>query len=251
MEYLKPETDYAKKLNHFVQYYLIAQEKDADLEEELVQKCLEILMNSPDIKEVQIAQICLGKLPLILNAAHLAFVQKLHHNWLDNFRAVKLVQLYYVKEKEFELLPALLETSQRQVLDIDKRLFYPFRNYCLLGFLQRDYKLWKYLLSQKMDVSDFSKLHRALALVNFLYFRDSRDLLDSLDLRDLQDLRDLWDLQGLRDWLQLEQKLEQECQEFIQSPKFPSYLSKLEEVKERFQSLTPEQKRQYFINVDE
>lgn len=45
--------------------------------------------------------------------------------------------------------------------------------------------------------------------------------------------------------------LEQECHNFIQSPKFPSYLFKLQEVKERFHALTPEQKHQYFINVDE
>lgn len=192
LQHLKPETIYAKQLNHFVQYYLIAQEKDADLEDELVQKCIEILMNSPDLKEVQLAQVCLVKLTLIVTADHLAFIQKVHHNWVDNFRAVKLAQLYYAKGKGLELLPASRETTQLKVMDVDKGLFYRFRNYCLLGLLQKDHQIWKHLLIQEMPIADFNQLSRGLALLA---------LKDWLDLRNLRNLRDWWDL------LNLEQKL--------------------------------------------
>ena len=38
---------------------------------------------------------------------------------------------------------------------------------------------------------------------------------------------------------------------FIQSTKFPTFSFEFQKISERFLTLTPEQKRQYFINVDE
>jgi len=278
LEHLAPQTLFAKKLNHFVQYYLIAQEKDDALEAELTQKCTEMLMNSPDVAEVQIAQICLGRLPLQLDADHLVFVQKIHPTWLANFRAVKLAQLYYGKGNGLELLPALRETSQMQSIDVDKGLFYRFRNYCLLGLLQRDYQIWKHLLIQEMPISNFSQMSRGLALLALYDWQSLRGLLDLrallelldvqtlldlldvqtlldllflLDLRDLLDWRDLRSWEHWRNWLQLEQNLTQESLNFIESSKFSSFIFEFQKISNRFHALTPEQKRQYFINVDE
>ncbi len=269
LECLKPDTVYAKQLHHFVQYYLIAQEKDADLEAELGQKCLEILMNSSDHKELQIAQVCLGKLPLALNAEHLAFIQKLHHNLIDNFRAVKLAQLYVVQGKGGEILPMLRETSLLQVLDADSGSFYRFRNYCLLGIRQKDNQTWINLLVQSEPRSDFNQLSKGITLLTLVDLPDLWELQGLRELQGLLDLLALLDLQNLHDFLNLkdlvdlrdlrvlwnlwdsEKKQERYYSEFIQSSFFPDFLSVFQKISECFHALTPEQKRQYFINVDE
>ena len=271
LERLRSETAYAKKLNHFAYYFFLAKEKDDALEAELISKSEEILLVSSSLIEMQVAQGFLTKLSIRLNNSHLTFVQKIHDNLLDNVRAVKLAQLYYATGKDLELIPALRETFLMQQLDVDNGQFYRFRNFCLLGLLQKDYNLWKNLLVRELPSSNFIRLSQGLTL------RDSQDLvgqdwldlqnwLDSQDLRELLDWRDLrellvfrdfgnwWDLQdwrNIRDWLQLEQKLAERYYVFIHSSKFPAFLSEMQKISERFHALTPEEKRQYFTNVDE
>lgn len=69
-----------------------------------------MLMESPDFIEIQITQQCLNKLPILLNITHLDFIRKIHYNVSDNFRAVKLAQLYFAKSIVADLIPILRET---------------------------------------------------------------------------------------------------------------------------------------------
>lgn len=305
LERLAPDSSYAKKLDHFVPYFLLAQEKDDALESELIQKCEEILLHSQDAMEIQFAQFCLSKMPIQLNSVHLAIVQKNHDNLVDNFRAVKLAQLYYIQGEGTKILPILLETSLLDQLDATNGHFYRFRNYTMLGLIQRDHQIWNNALNQGepmpgdirlgygtalrtlkalqdlqdlqdlldlyalLDFRDFRDLVDLVALVylvglkdfrDFPALRDFRDWEDFRDLRDWEDLRDLRDFPAFQDWrdlrdlralLQLEQRLAQRYADFIQSSKFPDFLSEFQKISERFHALTPEQKRKYFINVDE
>ena len=197
LDRLKPKTNFARKLNHFVQYFLLAQEKDNTLEFWLIQKCEEILLHSPDAVEIQVAQFCLSKMNIQLNSVHLAIVQKIHDNLLDNFRAVKLAQLYYLQGEVTKILPILRETYLLNPLDGTNGHFYRFRNYCQLGMIQKDYQIWATVMNNEAPPLYFHRLSHGMALRALralLDSRDSRDLLDSRNFRALLDLLDLLDL---------------------------------------------------------
>ena len=308
LECLKPKTDYAKKLNHFTYYFLLAKEKDDGLENNLINKCEEILLYSPDFIEIQVSQLSLTKFSIQLTASHLVLIKTIHSNLLDNFRAVKLVQLFCIKGKGIELISILRETSLLQQIEIESGKFYRYRSYCFLGLIQKDYEIWKNLLSLEENVPDFLRFTQGLVLIHLqtfgylqhcndpLYLQVSQDSIDVLDLLaslnflpphdvlNLLDLRslngsldlqyslymhDLWDLRSLQDWkewqnhkywrsfhdwhdlLLFEKKLLLKARRRIQSSKFSNFLSEFQKISERFHALTPEQKRQYFINVDE
>ena len=275
---LAPQTSYAKNLPHFVPYFLQAQDKDPELEQKLIQKCEGILMHSIDFTEMDAAQMSLGKLPLVLVDHHLDLLEKTHDTLVDNFRAVKWAQLYFAKGKGLALIPILRETSAMQQLNVEQGFFYRFRNYCLLGLLLKDYQLWRNLIVQEEN-ADFKQLSKGMTLLDLLFLQilsDPQDLLglrasntltNLLGLRTLQNLDGFQNLQGrlldlsslltslnLLNWRAFfydEQKVVQNYQKYIESPEYSKFLLKFQKISERFQALTPEQKRQYFINVDE
>lgn len=129
---------------------------------------------------------------------------------------------------------------QQSDVNVDTGQFYRFRNHCLLGLLQRDYQIWKHhLTALEVSTSTFNQVSQGMTLLA---------LRDLLILRDLRDLRNFLNLQ---DFLPFERNLAQKYHDFIESPKFSSFLLEFQKIGQRFHELTPEQKRQYFINVDE
>lgn len=309
IEHLKPETYNAKKLHHFTHYFLIAQEKDELLEAELGKCCNNILLLSQDFFEIHIATACLYKLGYNLNELGLSQMAKLHSNMIDNYRAVKIIQLFYANEIYINIIGSKNEPSNSDGLDALNGSFYCFRNSIFFGLIKLDYQVWKKNLLEETD--DIEQLCLGLALRSLLdlrNFQNWRDLLNILDLRNLwnlKDLQNLWDwkdlldlrnlldlkswrslrnlqdlqrLLDLRNWRDVkslrdsqywkdlrnlqylwdqqelkerEKKLFETYRLFIISDKYPTFLSIMKKIRRRFQSLTPEQKLQYFINVDE
>ncbi|HMR42886.1 MAG TPA: hypothetical protein PKC40_03595 [Saprospiraceae bacterium] len=197
IEVLQPDSSYIDTIHYFTQYFLLAKDKNAGIEDQLVEKYWDILTKSDNPKSIHKAALCLSKLEMDFDSKLLKYLEIPTFTYTEAFKKGMILQLFTIKGEYpaiRKIILNYLENIEYEEIDVLKELLFVLS---YLVIVQKDFTLLKARLSviYKNDLN--TKITRLIHLLDLIELQELQKLREFMDLREMQKLLEFRKLRNL------------------------------------------------------